>query len=100
MSELRTQMRNMLLAAARDPDNRDVYLEAWLMFYTVRIKPTERQKMIIIQENLVKEDQDCYWVYGGGKIRCVGDDSEEGGYTCSSFEDGIELLIDYGYIER
>lgn len=55
---------------------------------------------MIIQENLVKDDQDYYWVYGCGKIRCVGDDSEEGGYWCSSFEEGIELLVGYGYMDE
>ena len=55
---------------------------------------------MIIQDNLVKDENDQYWVYGGGKIRCVGDDSEDGGYYCSSFEEGIKLLIEYGYMEE
>ena len=51
----------------------------------------------IIQENLVKDDSGEYWVYGNYKIRLVGDDSP--GYHCSSFEDGLELLIEFGDID-
>ena len=36
MTELRKQMRNMLLAAARDPDNREIYLWCWDCLYKVR----------------------------------------------------------------
>lgn len=36
MTELRTQMRSLLTASVRDPDNREVYLEAWSMLYDAR----------------------------------------------------------------
>ena len=36
MTELRAQMCSLLLASVRDPDNRDVYLEAWMMMYDAR----------------------------------------------------------------
>ena len=55
---------------------------------------------MIIQANLLKDDNDYYWVYGGGKIRCVGDDSEEGGYWCDSFVDGIRQLHGFGYLDK
>lgn len=37
MTELRTQMYSLLLAAVRDPDNRKVYIYCWLAMYQVRI---------------------------------------------------------------
>jgi len=55
---------------------------------------------MIIHENLVKDDNGYYWVYGGGKIRGLGDDTEGGGYYCDSFRDGVELLHEYGYLEK
>lgn len=36
MTELRTQMRSLLMAAVRDPSNRDVYLWCWMALYGVR----------------------------------------------------------------
>ncbi len=52
----------------------------------------------IIQVNLIKDDNDQYWVYSGRKIRCVGDDSPDGGYYCEDFFHGINKLIGFGYI--
>jgi hypothetical protein len=54
---------------------------------------------VVIQKNLVKDDNDQYWVYGGGNIRCVGDDSPDGGYECDSFEDGMRVLVEDGYMD-
>jgi hypothetical protein len=53
----------------------------------------------IIQKNLIKDDQGEYWTYSDNRIRCVGDDSEDGGYECDSFEAGVRLLAEYGYID-
>lgn len=40
------------------------------------------------------------WRYSNGKIVADGDNTPGGGYYCSNFEEGIKLLIKYGYIER
>ncbi len=53
----------------------------------------------LIQANLIKDDNDQYWVYGGRKIRCVGDDSPDSGYYCEDFFHGINELIGFGYID-
>jgi hypothetical protein len=54
----------------------------------------------IIQENLVRDSCGYYWAYGGGNIRTVGDDDEEGGYPCESFKEGVKLLILYDFIDE
>lgn len=56
-------------------------------------------KSKIIQENLVRDDVGEHWVFGDGNIRCVGDNSPDGGYRCISFMHGIKELIDTGYIK-
>ncbi len=44
------------------------------------------------------DDLGVRWSYRGGKIRAVEDHSKGGGYWCDSFEDGIRLLKEDGYI--
>lgn len=53
----------------------------------------------VIQENLVKDSNGHYWVYGGNSIRVVGDNSEDGGYYAESFADALWVLFNYDYID-
>jgi hypothetical protein len=47
----------------------------------------------------IVDDLGYVWVYEHGRIRLPEADAEAGnGYPCDSFENGIRLLIDYGYI--
>jgi hypothetical protein len=57
-------------------------------------------KAKIIQENLIRDSCGYYWSYGGGNIRCVGDDDEQAGYPCESFKAGVRLLILYEFIDK
>jgi len=49
-------------------------------------------------KNLIKDDEGQYWVWGAGKLRCVGDDSPESGYDCGSFAESLSILVELGYI--
>lgn len=51
----------------------------------------------VIQENLIKDANDQYWVFGDGWLRCVGDDDPDGGYPCASFESALPLLAGMGF---
>lgn len=53
----------------------------------------------VIQENLIKDSNDQYWVYGGGQVRCVGNDDKCDGFPAGSFQDAIYHLINLGYID-
>jgi hypothetical protein len=44
------------------------------------------------------DDLGYTWRFNGERIVVDGDDSEDGGYDCNSFEDGVRLLIEYEYI--
>lgn len=50
----------------------------------------------------VQDDYGEHWFYDPSTscIRCVGSDvdSSQDGYYCIDLEDGIRLLIEYGYI--
>jgi len=55
---------------------------------------------------LVRDDGGELWYFRDGKIRMIAAEIEspndaerqENGYWCDSLEDGIECLIDYGYL--
>jgi hypothetical protein len=62
--------------------------------------PGKLQRAKVIQENLFRDSYGYYWAYGAENIRTVGDDDEDGGYRCSSFKEGVELLILYDYVDE
>ena len=57
---------------------------------------------------LVRDDEGELWYFRDGKIRMIAAEvelssnaeREENGYWCDSLEDGIERLIDYGYLSN
>ena len=57
---------------------------------------------------LVRDDAGELWYFRDGKIRMIAaeieapnrTEREENGYRCDSLEDGIECLIDYGYLSN
>lgn len=60
-------------------------------------------RYMITIENGVTTVTDSYgerWYYdfNSAHIKCLGDDTYQGGYPCNSLDDGIRLLIEYGYI--
>jgi hypothetical protein len=49
-------------------------------------------------DNRIKDNLGQWWTFTGQRIIVDEDDSEDGGYICSSLEEGRELLIEYGYL--
>ena len=55
----------------------------------------------------IRDDNGHAWYFSDGKIRCVlaelattlsPEERKENGYYCDSFEEGVSLLNEYGYI--
>jgi len=48
----------------------------------------------------IRDDNGMLWYFDEdeGRIKCVGDDTEGGGYLCIDFEHGVWVLNQYGYI--
>ena len=54
---------------------------------------------IKMPEIYIRDDQGRPWYFDGSYMRCVTDDwGEYGGYACSSLEDGVRLMNEYGII--
>lgn len=57
---------------------------------------------------LVRDDEGELWYFRDGKIRMIAaeieapneSEREENGYWCNCLEDGIEFLIEYGYLSN
>ncbi len=50
--------------------------------------------------NIIRDDLGTPWYYdeATAHIRCVADDTEGAGYDCASFEDGVRILNELGYL--
>ena len=47
---------------------------------------------------IFRDDNAVAWFFDGDRLMVIDDDTPDGGYSCDTLEDAVQMLIQHGYI--